>query len=119
MSSRIHGAYGDATDLAAMLNDHDAFTKLDTDGDSQFTRAEFEAGRPQQPPSSGAGWPPRAQAGTSTTSTSATCDPLDANPDGTVSEIERLAGQLTDGQALCVIRSRVYASICLATLNRT
>ncbi len=81
--------------------DRDAFASLDTDGDGQLSRAEFEAGRPQPP--QGAGGPPPVQAGggssgtgATSASSSASVDPLDTNKDGTVSEIERLAGQLKE-----------------------
>ena len=80
--------------------DGDAFASLDTDGDGQLSRAEFEAGRPQPP--QGAGGPPPVQAGggsgtgATSSSSSASFDPLDTNQDGTVSEIERLAGQLKE-----------------------
>lgn len=86
--------------------DTDAFATLDSDGDGQLSRAEFEAGRPaqqQQGPQGapGAGGPPPAQAGGATDSASATSstsnyDPLDLNQDGTVSALERLAGQLQE-----------------------
>jgi hypothetical protein len=80
--------------------DGDAFAALDADGDGQLSRAEFEAGRPRPAP----GGPPPVQGGGSASSTSAaspasstsssSLDPLDTNQDGTVSEIERLAGEL-------------------------
>lgn len=82
--------------------DSDAFATLDADGDGQLSRSEFEAGRAQQGPR-GAGGPPPAQAGGSSSSTgstssssSASFDPLDVNQDGTVSQIERLAGELKE-----------------------
>lgn len=77
----------------------DAFAGLDGDGDGQLSRAEFEAGRPAPPPG---GMPPPAVSGggssgsAGTGATSTTYDPLDVNQDGTVSEIERLAGQLKE-----------------------
>lgn len=82
----------------------DMFAKLDTDGDGQLSRAEFEAGKPKGgeggPRGAGGphGPPPAASssASTSTSSTSTTYDPLDVNQDGTVSPIERLAGQLKE-----------------------
>lgn len=91
--------------------DADAFAALDTDGDGQLSRAEFEAARPQQGAQGaqgaqgprgpqGAGGPPPGQSGGGTQATSASSstsyDPLDTNQDGTVSEIERLAGQLKE-----------------------
>lgn len=83
----------------------DDFASLDSDGDGALTRAEFEAGRPAPPPG---GMPPPQGAGgaggassassamSGTRSTSTDYDPLDINQDGTVSEIERLAGQLKE-----------------------
>lgn len=78
--------------------DSDAFAQLDADGDGQLSRAEFEAGKPQRP---AGGMPPPAAvssaSGSSTTSSTSTdYDPLDANQDGTVSQIERLAGELKE-----------------------
>lgn len=77
-------------------NDGDAFAALDGDGDGQLSRAEFDAGRPAPPP--GGMPPPQASSGSagSTSATSADYDPLDTNQDGTVSQIERLAGQLKE-----------------------
>lgn len=81
----------------------DAFAALDADGDGQLSRTEFEAGKPQRPqgtsgaPGGPGGPPPAASSGSSgTASASATYDPLDVNQDGTVSQIERLAGQLKE-----------------------
>ncbi|MGM9480634.1 XopAW family type III secretion system calcium-binding effector [Roseateles sp. NT4] len=77
--------------------DSDRFAKLDTDGDGQLSKAEFEAGKPQRHEGGPHGPPPAASSGgSSTSSTSTTYDPLDANQDGTVSQIERLAGQLKE-----------------------
>ena len=76
----------------AANDEADVFGELDADGDGQLTRAEFEAGRPSGPPPGG--MPPPAASGTSTSATSTEIDPLDLNQDGTVSEIERLAGEL-------------------------
>lgn len=78
-------------------NDDAAFDGLDTDGDGQLSRAEFKAGRPSGPPPGG--MPPAASSSTATTTTAATStdyDPLDVNQDGTVSQLERLAGQLKE-----------------------
>ena len=83
-------------------NDEDVFATLDSDGDGQLSRAEFEAGRPPAPPTDESGTTTTTTTLTTstTTSTSSTSapstsyDPLDANKDGTVSEIERLAGEL-------------------------
>ena len=82
----------------AANDEGDAFAALDVDGDGQLSRTEFEAGRPAPGPR-GAGGPPPVGAGSeasSTTATSATDDPLDVNHDGTVSQLERLAGQLKE-----------------------
>ncbi len=81
--------------------DSDLFAKLDTDGDGQLSKAEFEAGkahRHEGGPHGAGGPPPAAASGgsSSTSSTSTTYDPLDVNQDGTVSQIERLAGQLKE-----------------------
>lgn len=79
--------------------DSDDFAKLDADGDGQLSRSEFEAGRPQRP--AGGMPPPAAPSGrsgssTETSATSTDDDPLDVNQDGTVSQIERLAGELKE-----------------------
>jgi Ca2+-binding EF-hand superfamily protein len=81
----------------------DAFTALDTDNDGQLSRAEFDAGKPQRPeggprgPGGPGGPPPAASSGSSETgSTSTDFDPLDINQDGTVSQLEKLAGQLQE-----------------------
>ena len=89
----------------------DKFAKLDTNGDGALSQAEFEAGRPQGhghaqgatgpqgagpmgPPPGGAG---KAEESSGTSASSSTSyDPLDTNQDGTVSEMERLAGALKD-----------------------
>lgn len=79
--------------------DGDMFAKLDTDGDGQLSRTEFEAGRTQRHEGGphGAGGPPPSSSGSGEASAaSTTYDPLDANQDGTVSPIERLAGQLKE-----------------------
>lgn len=85
----------------------DKFAKLDTDESGSLSQAEFEAGRPQGPKGAGGpqgaapmGPPPGGAGkaeGTSASSSSTTnYDPLDTNQDGTVSEMERLAGALKD-----------------------
>lgn len=82
----------------------DKFAKLDTDADGALSQAEFEAGRPQAPSASqGAapmGPPPGVggaeKSGSTSASNSTSYDPLDTNQDGTVSEMERLAGALKD-----------------------
>lgn len=83
----------------------DKFAKLDTDGDGSLSQSEFEAGRPQAPgqaqgtapmgPPPGAGGAEKSGSSTSASS-STSYDPLDTNQDGTVSEMERLAGALKD-----------------------
>ncbi|RFO98910.1 calcium-binding protein [Rhodoferax lacus] len=89
----------------------DKFSQLDTDGDAKLTKAEFDAGKPQAsdassstqasaarsgpsgpPPAGGPGGAGRAGGASSST----TYDPLDINQDGTVSEMERLAGALKE-----------------------
>lgn len=86
---------------AANDADSDAFAELDSDGDGQLSRAEFEAGKPQRPEGGprgpgGPGGPPPASGSGETGATSTDYDPLDANQDGTVSQIEHLAGQLKE-----------------------
>lgn len=82
------------------------FAKLDTDGDGSLSQTEFEAGRPQPPEGSqgaqgpggarGPGGPGGAH-GASSSDTS--YDPLDTNQDGTVSEVERMVGELKEAIA--------------------
>jgi Ca2+-binding EF-hand superfamily protein len=86
-----------------------SFSELDTDSDGLLSQAEFDAVKPGgppdgaggmqgaggPPPAGGAGRPGGAQA-TESTSSSTTYDALDTNEDGTVSEMERLAGALKD-----------------------
>lgn len=84
-----------AQSRGAANDEVDVFAELDADSDGSLTRAEFEAGRPAPPP--GGMPPPQAASGAAGTSaTSTDYDPLDVNQDGTVSEIERLAGQLKE-----------------------
>ncbi|MBB1076848.1 EF-hand domain-containing protein [Rhodoferax sp. 4810] len=81
-----------------------SFATLDTDSDGKLTQTEFEAGEPgategTQTASAasgprGAGGPPPA--GGAGASDSSSYDPLDTNQDGTVSELERLAGALKE-----------------------
>lgn len=82
----------------AANDEDDPFAALDADGDGQLSRAEFEAGAPPQ--ARGPGGPPPVQGGAAASagasSTASTDDPLDVNHDGTVSQIERLAGQLQE-----------------------
>jgi Ca2+-binding EF-hand superfamily protein len=85
------------------------FSKLDTDGDGKLTQTEFEAGRPQPPEgaqsaqgSEGPKGPPPAGGpggGKSASKSDTTYDPLDTNQDGTVSELERLVGELQSASA--------------------
>lgn len=80
------------------------FAKLDSDGDGTLSQTEFEAGRPQPPEgaqrsqrSDGPKGPPPAggPGGSQSASKSdTTYDALDTNQDGTVSELERLIGEL-------------------------
>ncbi|MBK9441660.1 MAG: calcium-binding protein [Comamonadaceae bacterium] len=88
------------------------FTQLDTDSDGKLTQSEFDAGKPTGGPQGSANGPQGAQGpggppppggpggarGTSESSTadSTSYDPLDTNQDGTVSELERLAGALKE-----------------------
>lgn len=85
------------------------FSKLDTDGNGSLSQAEFDAGRPQPPEGGqaaqgpggpggvrGPGGPGGAQ-GASSSDTS--YDPLDTNRDGTVSEVERMVGELKEAIA--------------------
>nr|WP_315473516.1 EF-hand domain-containing protein [uncultured Rhodoferax sp.] len=82
------------------------FAKLDTDGDGQLSQTEFEAGRPQPPEGSrgaqgpggprGPGGPGGAQGAASSDTT---YDALDTNQDGTVSEVERMVGELKEAIA--------------------
>lgn len=85
----------------------DKFAKLDTDENGSLSQAEFEAGRPQGPKGAGGpqgaapmGPPPggagKAEETGSASASSTSYDPLDTNKDGTVSEMERLAGALKD-----------------------
>lgn len=83
------------------------FSQLDTDGNGSLSQTEFDAGRPQPPEGAqgsgstqsaqGPGGPPPGGgpggAGKAESS-STTYDPLDTNQDGTVSEIERLVGEI-------------------------
>ncbi len=85
------------------------FAKLDTDGDGSLSQTEFEAGRPQPPEGSqgaqGPGGPggPRGPGGPGgaqgASSSDTTYDPLDTNQDGTVSEVERMVGELQEAIA--------------------
>jgi Ca2+-binding EF-hand superfamily protein len=88
-----------------------SFAKLDNNSDGKLSQSEFDAGKPSgaqgaqgaqsagaaqgaggPPPAGGAGGAGAASASSSTT----TYDRLDTNEDGTVSELERLAGALKD-----------------------
>jgi Ca2+-binding EF-hand superfamily protein len=76
------------TTTSTVTGDSDAFASLDTDGDGQLSKAEFDAGGPQAAGGPPPGGPPPA--GSSTDST--TYDPLDTNQDGIVSAAEAAAG---------------------------
>lgn len=69
----------------------DQFAKIDTHGDGQPSQTGLNAGGP--PPAGGAGG---AQ---SASSNDTRFDPLDTNQDGTVSEVERMVGELRDAVA--------------------
>lgn len=82
-----------------------SFATLDTDSDGKLTQTEFEAGRPAEGTQStqgsggvkGAGGPPPGgPGGVGGTSETSSFDPLDTNQDGTVSQLEKLAGALKD-----------------------
>lgn len=87
--------------------------KLDTDGDGSLSQSEFDAGRPSGPPPGGAGVqgaggpPPMGGPGgvggaggaggaSASGDSSGSYDPLDANQDGVVSQMERLVGKLKE-----------------------
>ena len=85
------------------------FSLLDADGSGSLSQAEFNAGRPQPPAGAqgpqgaqGPGGPPPSGgpggAG-KTESSSTTYDSLDTNQDGTVSEMERMVGELQEAVA--------------------
>lgn len=80
-------AFAQQRDVAG---DEDRFATSGDDGGGLPSRAQFDAGRPPPPAQ------PAMSAGTiaTTSAASADNDPLDTNKDGTVSEIERLAGEL-------------------------
>lgn len=97
------------TELGQKMGKTDAaerFAELDTDSDGALSQAEFETGRPPSTngPQGAGGMPPPPPPGggeksggsTGTASSSTSYDPLDINQDGTVSEMERLAGALKD-----------------------
>lgn len=97
------------TDKMKADTGHDSatsFATLDADSDGKLTQAEFEAGRPAEgtqgtQSSSGikgpGGPPPGGPGGASGTSeASSSFDPLDTNQDGTVSQLEKLAGALKE-----------------------
>ncbi|APW43743.1 XopAW family type III secretion system calcium-binding effector [Rhodoferax saidenbachensis] len=80
----------------------EAFSKLDSDGDGKLTQSEFAAGRPDKaaqgggtPPAGGPGGPGGAGGSKSASADNTTTyDTLDTNQDGTVSELERLVGEI-------------------------
>ncbi len=113
----------DATEMTAFTDKMKAetgrdiptsFAELDTDSDSKLSQAEFDVGRPTGGPKGaqntsnsggveGAGGPPppggpggAQPASGASGADSATYDALDTNEDGSVSELERLAGALKD-----------------------
>ena len=104
-------AFTDKMKTETGLDSPSSFAELDSDSDGLLSQAEFDAGKPSGPPGGsgamqGAGGPPPAGGpggpggagatkGTESAS-STTYDPLDVNEDGTVSEMERLAGALKD-----------------------
>lgn len=92
------------------------FSLLDADGSGSLSQAEFDAGRPQPPAGTqgpqgaqgpggpgGPGGPPPSGgpggAGKTESSSSTTYDSLDTNQDGTVSEMERMVGELQEAVA--------------------
>ena len=92
------------------------FSLLDADGSGSLSQAEFDAGRPQSPAGAqgpqgaqgpggpgGPGGPPPSGgpggAGKTESSSSTTYDSLDTNQDGTVSEMERMVGELQEAVA--------------------
>jgi len=91
----------------------DMFAKLDTDSDGKLTKTEFEAARPQggpPPPGGpgGAGGPSGPSGaggagGSGSASSSTDFDPLDTNQDGTVSALERMAGEIKEAIAAALI----------------
>ncbi|MDD2878976.1 MAG: hypothetical protein PHQ58_00935 [Rhodoferax sp.] len=103
-------AFTDKMKAATGQDSATSFAKLDTDSNGKLTQAEFEAGRPAEgaqgaqgsggvkgaggPPPPGGHGGPRGAGGTSETSSS--FDPLDTNQDGTVSQLEKLAGALKE-----------------------
>ena len=87
------------------------FSQLDADGNGSLSQTEFDAGRPQPPEGTqstssaqdprGAGGPPPGggPGGAGKTESSSTYEPLDTNQDGTVSEMERMVGELQEAVA--------------------
>ena len=88
------------------------FSLLDADGSGSLSQAEFDASRPQPPagaqgpqgaqgPGGPGGPPPSGGPGGAgkTESSSTTYDSLDTNQDGTVSEMERMVGELQEAVA--------------------
>lgn len=104
-------AFTDKMKTETGLDSPSSFTELDSDSDGLLSQTEFDTGKPSGPPGGagamqGAGGPPAAGGpggpggpkGTQSTESASntTYDPLDVNEDGTVSEMERLAGALKD-----------------------
>lgn len=92
------------------------FSLLDADGSGSLSQAEFDASRPQPPagaqgpqgaqgpggPGGPGGSPPSGGpggAGKTESSSTTTYDSLDTNQDGTVSEMERMVGELQEAVA--------------------
>lgn len=101
-------AFTDKMKSETGMDSSTSFASLDTDGDGKLNQTEFDAGKPSATDTTqnasatqgtqSAGGPPPAggpggAAGAGATD-SQTYDPLDTNQDGTVSELERLAGAL-------------------------
>ncbi|MDD5030593.1 MAG: XopAW family type III secretion system calcium-binding effector [Rhodoferax sp.] len=104
-------AFTDKIETKTGMDSPVSFATLDTDSNGKLTQTEFEAGKPGGPQDAqnasaaggarGAGGPPPAggpggPGGAAGASESTTYDPLDTNQDGTVSELERLAGALKE-----------------------
>ena len=85
----------------------ESIASLDSDGDGTLSRTEFDAGKPSGPQGAppaggpppgggprGAGGSGGATSASAASDTTTTYDALDTNEDGTVSTLERLAGDL-------------------------
>lgn len=104
-----HAARGPGPGQTSAASTDDMFSHLDSDGDGSLSQAEFDAGAPPANGAGnsansagvqGAGGPPpggprgAGGAGGTESASSTTYDSLDINQDGTVSEAERLIGEL-------------------------